>query len=308
MSSKPHIRLGVCDMWPSYDPANCPMLRLLRSRFDIEFCDDPQFLIYSVFGEKHYRHQCLRIFFTGENVRPNWSECDYAFTFDHTDHPDHFRWPLYALYGNCSQLVKQQVDAEKILASKSKFCNFVYSNPKCRFRNRFFDLLSRYKRVDAGGKVRNNLGYRVQDKRAFLADYKFTIAFENCSAPGYTTEKIAEPMWAGSLPIYWGNPLVHLDFNPRSFINFFDYGSFAQLIERVIEVDQNDELYLEYLNQPWLPSNQVPWYAQPERVLAQFEKIFSSPRVPIAIRQPRRAPWKPWRPIKAYLRSLRRVA
>ena len=38
-----------------------------------------------------------------------------------------------------------------------------------------------------------------------------TIAFENSSFPGYTTEKIFEPMLEGSIPIYWGNPRVDED-------------------------------------------------------------------------------------------------
>lgn len=34
--------------------------------------------------------------------------------------------------------------------------------------------------------------------------YKFTIAFENQSYPGYVTEKIADALMAGTVPIYWG--------------------------------------------------------------------------------------------------------
>ena len=293
---KPLIRLGTCDMWGGYDEKTWGFIDLLRTRVDIELCDKPDFLIYSVFGDQHYRHNCVRILYSGENRRPNWNECDYAFTFDHTNHPDHFRWPLYGQYDDCSKLVKGKQDVEEILRSKTKFCNFIFSNRKCPLRNRFFDLLSKYKQVDAGGKVRNNLGFCVQNKRSFIADYKFTIAFENSSHPGYTTEKLSEPMWENSLPIYWGNPLVHLDFNTKSFLNFADYGSLEALVERVIEVDQNDELYLEYLRQPWFNENRVPECVKLENVLDQFERIFTTPRVPVAVRKPRYRTWKSrWR-------------
>lgn len=56
-------------------------------------------------------------------------------------------------------------------------------------------------------------------KRDFLAAYKFTIAFENSRAPGYYTEKILDPMLAGSIPVYWGDPGIASHFNPRSFLS-----------------------------------------------------------------------------------------
>src|SRR5438309_10477229 len=88
------------------------------------------------------------------------------------------------------------------------------------------------------------MGYRVPGgpwgKIEFLKRYKFNIAFENASLPGYTTEKIVEPMAARCLPIYWGNPLIHREFNPKSFLNYVDFRDEAALIERIIELDQND--------------------------------------------------------------------
>jgi hypothetical protein len=134
--------------------------------------------------------------------------------------------------------------------------------------------------------VRNNLGFRIADKPAFIRDYKFTIAFENSAHPGYTTEKIVEPMWSQSLPIYWGNPLIHLDFNTRSFLSYDDYGSLERLVERVIEVDQNDELYLEYVRQPWFAENRLPDHLQGEVILERFERIFAAKITPVAQRVP----------------------
>ena len=129
------------------------------------------------------------------------------------------------------------------------------------------------------------IGKTVEDKLAFIGRYKFTIAFENESHPGYTTEKIYEPMLVNSLPVYWGNPLVHRDFNPASFLNYYDYGSQDALIARIIEVDQNDDLYCDYLRQPWFHGNQINRFINPENVLAQFDRIFSSGRTPIAQRR-----------------------
>jgi hypothetical protein len=245
----------------------------------------------------HRRFRCLRVFFTGENRRPDWRHCDYAIGFDRTTNPDYFRLPnfLRGGYGEVGQLVKGEVDVAKLLAEKSEFCNFIYSNHRCPERNRFFDKLSRYRRIDSPGRVRNNMPPGVLAPRhgqvkwylakvEFLQRYKFTIAFESSSHAGYTSEKLPQPMWAGSLPIYWGDPLVHIDFNPRSFLNYFDYGSDEALIERIIEVDRSDDLYAEYLRQPWFHENRVPDAFDPSRLSEFLCRVIEMPRHPVAQR------------------------
>ncbi|MEX2176162.1 MAG: glycosyltransferase family 10 [Pirellulaceae bacterium] len=283
------LRIAFSDFWRvNFDPCRNFLHRYLRELYDLEFSDTPDVLFYSCFGRQHRRYKCLKIYYTGENRRPDWHHCDYAITYDHLDHPDHYRLPNYAHsgYGQLQNLVKDQVNAEELLAAKTGFCNFIYSNPNCPPRNQFFRLLSKYKRVDAGGKLFNNLGGpiagRQKGKMAFIAKYKFTIAFENGSHPGYTTEKLAQPMWAGSLPIYWGNPLVQLDFNPHSFLNYFDYGSQQALVERVIELDQDDRLYAEVLRQPWLHDNRVPAAFEKENVQQFLQRAIETPRQPVA--------------------------
>jgi alpha(1,3/1,4) fucosyltransferase len=282
---KPRIKVAYCGFWAEFDPRENYFTRLLSPYYELVVSDEPDYLIYSCFGKEYRKYRCTRIYFTGENTRPNFRQCDYAFTFDHCARPEHYRLPLYALYGDVSSLVKPHVDAERILASKTGFCNFVFSNRKCKTRIRFFEKLSKYKRVDSGGRLLNNIGGPVKDKLEFIGRYKFTIAFENSSHPGYTTEKIFEPMQVSSLPIYWGNPLVHLDFNPHSFVNYFDYGSLDRLIERVIEIDRDDELYCSYLRQPWYHGNQVSSHVQPEQVLEQFHRIFAAEKLPVAQRR-----------------------
>jgi len=56
----------------------------------------------------------------------------------------------------------------------------------------------------------NNIGYQIPGgplgKIQFLKQYKFNIAFENASLPGYTTEKVRRGDAARCLPIYWAIP------------------------------------------------------------------------------------------------------
>jgi hypothetical protein len=125
----------------------------------------------------------------------------------------------------------------------------LYANP---LREVFFKELSKYKIIDSGGKHLNNIGYKVNDKVEFIRDYKFTIAFESSVLSGYTTEKIYEPMLVNSIPIYYGNPLVDKDFNKDSFLWLKSESDIDKVIERVIELDKDDNKYLEMVTCPCL--------------------------------------------------------
>ena len=287
---KPRIRIAFEDFWNGFDPRDNYFTLLLSSTYDLELSDSPDFMIHSWFGQRHLRYRCTRIYFAGECSRPDFTVSDYALTFDHIEDPRHYRLPLYVLYFDPATLIKREFDPAQVLASKSGFCNFVYSNPRSPRRNAFLKKLSKYKRVDSGGRWLNNLGGPIANKLEFIANYKFTIAFENEEYPGYTTEKIAEPMRVNSLPIYWGNPIVERDFNPRSFLNWYAFGSDEALIERVIELDRDDSMYLSYLREAWLPGNSVAPSLRPESVLNFFTTVFNTAITPIAVRR-RRLAW-----------------
>lgn len=286
------IRIDFCDFWPGFRKDDNVFVRLLQTRYRVELHDRPDFLIYSNFGHHHKLHSGVRIFFTGEAHRPDFSECDYAFTCHYLDDPRHLRWPLYAFYYEPEMLLKDREEPEKVLAAKTRFCSFIASNShprRTRKREEFFRRLSRYKPVDAGGRVFNNLGYLVPGgplgKIDFLKRYKFNIAFENASIPGYTTEKIFEPMAARCVPIYWGNPLIRREFNAASFLNCLDFPSEEALMDRIVQMDRDDAAYLECLRQPCFPENRSTEFFSKERLLAHFEHIFSAQIRPVAARR-----------------------
>jgi alpha(1,3/1,4) fucosyltransferase len=273
-----HIKINFADFWPNFNKERNYLVELLKTHYTIEITDRPDFLIYSVFGTDHKKFTCTKIFFTGENVRPNFSECDYSFSFDFIDNPKSYRLPLYAWWAPANELIKPlNLDTKKILNEKKRFCNFIYGNPNATKRIAFMQNLSKYKQVDSAGTFMNNVGRIVteMEKVEFIKDYKFTIAFENTEYPGYTTEKLVQPMLAYSLPIYCGNPLVGRDFNTKSFLNYSDFASEEELIKKIIEIDQNDDLYLDYLRQPYYHNNQVNEFVDPENILQQFEIIFA---------------------------------
>ena len=117
------------------------------------------------------------------------------------------------------------------------------SNPSGFFRNRFYHALNARKSVDSGGKYLNNVGGPVPNKLDFLSNYRFSLAIENAAYPGYTTEKILESKMAGTIPIYWGNPLVYEDFNSDSFINVHGFPSITAAVDHILEVDSDPVFY-----------------------------------------------------------------
>ena len=89
-------------------------------------------------------------------------------------------------------------------------------------------------------------------------------------------EKIYEPMLVNSIPIYWGNPLVDRDFNEGSFVNVHHYTSFEEVIEHIIKIDQDEDLYRSYLAADYFYSSVVPEYLRKENILKKFDSIFES--------------------------------
>ncbi len=170
-----------------------------------------------------------------------------------------------------------------------KFCCFLASKP-IPTRDGFFQQLSAYRQVDAGGGLFNNIGGRVPrgSEVDWMGGYKFSIVFENASHPGYTTEKILNAFLANTVPIYWGNPLIARDFNPEAMINCHDYESFKKVMEIVRALDQDDTRYLMKLNEPFMPGGEETEFCREENIVRRFGEIFSEKKAYIPAAKKRR--------------------
>lgn len=274
---KPVLKIDFCDFWQGFDRKENYFTQLLSKRFEVVISEQPDFVIFSTSGDRHKTYNCTRIYYTGESFPPDYLDCDYSVSFELKEDIRNLRYPLYILYGDMASLLSPKKPFEEVREQHLHFCNMVVSNARASKRIDFFHKLSEYKKVDSGGRYLNNVGGPVPDKMAFIKQYKFSIAFENKAQPGYTTEKLVEPMFCGSMPIYWGNPQVELDFNTRSFINWDDYGSDNAVIDRIIELDQNEALYREVYEQPYFNQNQLNPWCDENRLLNFFQAIVSNP-------------------------------
>jgi hypothetical protein len=126
---------------------------------------------------------------------------------------------------------------------QTKFCAaFISSHYNQSKRLQVLSELMRYIRVDSYGsifqthKVPVDNGYKT--KLDIIAQYKFTIAFENSIGVDYVTEKFYQPLIAGSIPVYLGAPNVD-EYSPgdNAYLNASDFKNVRELAEFMKSAD-----------------------------------------------------------------------
>ena len=255
------IKIYFIGFWESFDFENNFITNSLKKRFRVIIDENPDYLFFTRFDSAVYKYNCVRIFYNAENFAPDFNLCDYALGFDEIQFGDRYlRYPLYLVpdytyyaKDNYAKDFQRALDkssfTQKELEQKEGFCSIVVSRSGCQERESFFEKLSEYKNIASGGRWNNNVGGPVEDKFEFNCKYKFSIAFENSSTPGYTTEKLMQAFGAKTIPIYFGNPHIDQEFNEKAFINVHKYNSWEDVIEEVKKIDQNDDLYMEMMQQ-----------------------------------------------------------
>lgn len=258
------IKLDFTGFWPNFDKNNNFFTEILKERYHVEITDKPDFVIASILGDpyEYTKYDCVRILFTGEPLSPDFNVFDYAISFENLTCLDkngmdrHFRFPLCMMAKkNLRQNAKGMTyeAAKKELEAKKYFCNFMYGHQSANGeREQMLNLLQKYKRVESAGSFLNNMpDHRIipysQEKYKFQQQCKFTIAFESISYPGFITEKITDPLCSHTIPIYYGNPLSTKEFNSNAIVNCHDFESFEEVVERIREIDSNDDLYIRML-------------------------------------------------------------
>lgn len=233
--------------------------KLLKKRYEVELCEEPDYLFYSCLALDAWKdYSCIRIFVSAEMITPEFNFCDYAIGHDNLEFGDrYFRYPAWLSHTNMEKIKNKRTFSKDDLLRKNKFCNYIYSNFQkgCEYRIELYHYINKnYKKVDSAGKHMHEIdipeivkGDWVKNKVEFMKAYKFTIAIENGSHLGYVTEKLSNAFEAGTIPIYFGSADVAKEFNEDSFINCHRYKSFDEILNKIREVDNNDELYLNMM-------------------------------------------------------------
>ena len=82
------MKLCVTDFWPDVDPESnffTDSIRQCKSGVKITSIKEADVIVYSCFGKEHKavsNKDTIKIFYTGEDLRPNYEDCTYSLTFD----------------------------------------------------------------------------------------------------------------------------------------------------------------------------------------------------------------------------------
>jgi len=255
------IKIGFVDFWPEIKDEDI-FTPILKKHFNVIIDNrNPDVIFHSIFGgmQNTPKYRCKKILFLGENHRAKSFNSDFSISFDPTTDTN-FRLPLWQYFILLKPEYKKQLFNRINYKKFDRFCSFVVSNPGNFIRNSFFMGLNSYKRVNSYGRYMRNSHelYKLTNgkywrdvKDEFFKKYthKFAITFENNSYPQYCTEKIMDGFLSGSIPIYWGDPKIHEEFNPKAFINTTN-------IDEIKKIDRNPFLFERIYEEPVFTNKQ----------------------------------------------------
>ena len=267
------VKINYAGVADDYNKEQNLIYDLLKiNGYDVQIVDDPDYLICDFSGENPYQycgHPQVRIMYSGENFIPDFNLidsaiCPYPIQFGDRN----FQLPACVWTRSHWQELMHKNRAGvtvDFVKNKQYFANFIAGHEsEYNIRGDFFKKLCEYKRVESPGSYLNNMpnGEQVNwlndSKSDFQRKCKFTLCFESTNHYGFVTEKIMDAFYADTIPVYYGSPTVTEIFNKDAFINVADYESFDAAIERIKELDQDDEKYLEMLRQPILVNPDYP--------------------------------------------------
>lgn len=282
------IRINFIGFWKGFTPERSIIYKILSKHYNVIITNSPDYTICSIFGNpyEYTKYSSIRIMHVGENYVPDFNLIDYSIS----RYPIKFYDRNFYLPG-CADFVddrfwqlqyKSRCYDTVFLDNKEYFADFIYGHDsEFNRRSQFFEALSKYKRVESAGSFMNNMADKKTvsflngSKLDLQRKSKFSICFEGSERNHIITEKISDAFLADSIPIYLGCNDINKIFNKNAFINCKDYKNFDDVIERVIELDNDNKAYLDMLNQPIFNEQDYPQklYEQLEEyVLHIFEQ------------------------------------
>ena len=280
------FKIYFVNFWPGFeqltrnDPLNKWFFADLLGGVPCETFEEANILCTSVFGDKFLAttRGKLIVQFSGEAYHYTPNERFRVSLICERDTDKVICLPFAIAYLQSSpralSLITSRRPASKV---PEKFCCFIISNPNCTVRNKMFQQLSKYKRVDSWGRALNNMGPLEGDWTGerilqVISQYKFIICFENKWVANYITEKIVNPFLVGCVPIYWGSPHALHIFNQRAFV-YLDKQEpndvdIQKCCDEIARLDRDDTAYLKMRAETPLRDNRL----QPEYALGKLKK------------------------------------
>lgn len=283
------IKIKYVGFWDGFNPENCPFTKMILDNYNVVESDNPDYIICSCFPDENYYEYCnynqVRIMYSGENYIPDFNLIDYAVsTYPIIFQDRHFRYPICFDNYNFrfeTLLKKNRNYSKRILKEKTYFANFIFSHESEKnLRGDFYKQLSKYKRIESFGSFLNNQPscntVDILSKSDVQRLCKFTLCFESTKHEGFITEKIVDAFFADTIPIYFGSSDVKNIFNENAFLYCEGKEDFDTIIKKIIELDTNDDMYINMLRQPifqdWTYASTIK-----EELKAYVHHIFDQP-------------------------------
>jgi len=236
------------------------------------------------------------------------AENQWAIGYNKFDHPRYLRQPSCAfdvwtlfdesrLTDNPLSWLTEKRNFNLIKNRNTRFCSITQASNN-EFRGLIFDKLNEYKEVTSSGPWRQNIdpseelnkyqwmnsvyigrndGLTYREKLNFFNKFKFNISIHYTNTDYILQEKIFHSYFSGAIPIFFGNRFILEEgFNPNSFINLHDYSNLDDFLELVKEIDNNEELWKKYIEEPIYLDNKLPEYFDFDYTLNFLEKIIEA--------------------------------
>ena len=256
------VKIRFEGFWPNFVPEDFFLTKILQKYYDVQICQDADYVICSLFDYYAYIDSPqIRIFFSGENYVPDFNFVDYGISVYPLEFGDrHFSFPGLVLtsYDFLEEVEQKNRNySSDILNEKPYFANLIVGHEsEGNIRGDMLRLLSEYKRVESAGYYLNNMpgketvNMRDGTKLALQRKCKFTLCGESIAHEGFITEKIFDAFLADTIPIYYGSATISQIVNKNAYIDIRDFENLEAVVEKIIELDQDDEAYMQMLRQP----------------------------------------------------------
>jgi len=250
----------------------------------------PDIIFVSVFNEnREYvvdylkNHDLsLKIFYTGENLDSRYTEyndyllnhVDITLGFKKFNDNKSLRFPIWLtstfdkktfwdlLRDNPKFDLNKYFKQDDFDESKRGFCSLCCSWGGLLNREMAFVCLNNYKPVNSGGSFLNNslmLANMNQDISAYYNNFNFNLCMENSKGTQYTTEKVFNAIYAGTIPIYYNDDIPEPDvLNNERIINLRDENimdvikyydnNYRKIFNLNIFTEKANEVILNYYN------------------------------------------------------------
>lgn len=109
-----------------------------------------------------------------------------------------------------------------------------------------------------------------------LSKSRFCICYENArDIPGYLTEKIFDCIFAGCIPVYWGEPNVQEWIPPQCFVDFRAFRSYDDLYQYLVSMSEQNFISMQKAGREFILSHAFRPHNSERFANTVIDKIYS---------------------------------